>query len=53
MDVKTLRSILNGLHHGFVEALPRGFEGTTHPDATNSKLPPVDSKPASAPKPQR
>lgn len=53
MDVKTLRSILNGLHHGFVEALPRGFEGTTHPDATNSKLPPVDSKLASAPKPQR
>lgn len=55
MDVKTLRSIMNGLHNGFVEALSRGFEGTTHPDATNSKLPPlqpVDPKPAPEAKPQ-
>jgi hypothetical protein len=54
MDVKTLRSIMNGLHHGFVEALPQGFEGTTHPDATNSKLPPLpsaDSKLTSGAKP--
>ena len=41
IDVKTMRTIVNGLHHGFVEALPRGFEGTTHPDAANSKLPPM------------
>ncbi len=55
MDVKTLRTIMNGLHHGFVAALPKGFEGTTHPDATNSKLPPmapVSPKPASGSKPQ-
>lgn len=43
MDVKTLRSIVNGLHHGFVKALPQGFEGTTHPDDVKSKLPPVSS----------
>jgi hypothetical protein len=41
MDVKTLRTIVNGLHHGFVKALPQGFEGTTHPDDAKSKLPPV------------
>jgi Domain of Unknown Function (DUF748) len=54
MDIMTLRSILNGLHHGFVEALPQGFEGTTHPDATKSKLPPLPlagSKVASGTKP--
>jgi len=43
MDVKTLRSIVNGLHHGFIKALPQGFEGTTHPDDAKSKLPPVSS----------
>lgn len=41
MDVKTLRTIANGLHHGFVKALPRSFEGTTHPDTPASTLPPV------------
>jgi hypothetical protein len=40
-DVGTLRTILNGLHHGFVKALPQAFEGTTHPDEKKSTLPPV------------
>jgi hypothetical protein len=43
MDVKTLRSIVNGLHHAFVKALPQAFEGTTHPDTPKSTLPPVAS----------
>ncbi len=41
LDVKTLRTIVNGLHNGFVKALSHGFEGTTHPDNANSKLPPM------------
>jgi len=41
MDVKTLRTIANGLHNGFVKALSQSFEGTTHPDNANSKLPPM------------
>lgn len=41
MDVSTLRAIANGLHHGFIKALPAGFEGTTHPDDKRSKLPPL------------
>jgi len=56
MDVKTLRMIVNGLRNGFVKALPHAFEGTTHPDAANSKLPPMDaptSKAVSEIKPQR
>jgi hypothetical protein len=39
LDVKTLRTIANGLHNGFVRALSPGFEGTTHPDSAASKLP--------------
>jgi hypothetical protein len=47
MDVGTLRTILNGLHHGFVKALPQAFEGTTHPDESKTTLPPVaPSKPS-------
>jgi hypothetical protein len=41
LDVKTMKTIANGLHHGFVKALSQGFEGTTHPDSANSKLPPM------------
>ena len=55
MDVRTLRTIMNGLHHGFVAALPQSFEGTTHPDAAESELPPMPpavSGPVSAAKPQ-
>jgi hypothetical protein len=44
MDVSTIRTIVNGLHHGFVKALPQAFEGTTHPDEKKSTLPPA--KPA-------
>jgi len=43
MDVLTLRTIMNGLHNGFVKAIPHAFEGTTHPDAENSKLPPLNA----------
>ncbi len=32
VDVHMWKSIENGLHHGFVKALPRGFEGTPDPD---------------------
>jgi hypothetical protein len=38
-DVSTLRAIANGLHQGFIKALPQGFEGTTHPDDKSSKSP--------------
>lgn len=38
-DLQTLRTIVNGLHNGFVKALPKGFEGTTHPDDKASRLP--------------
>ncbi len=38
-DVKTLRTIMNGLHNGFVKALIPSFEGTTHPDSPKSKVP--------------
>jgi hypothetical protein len=50
LDVKTLRTIANGLHHGFIKALPQAFEGTTHPDTPKSTLPPV-ATPAAAGKP--
>ncbi len=40
-NVSTLRAIANGLHQGFVKALPQGFEGTTHPDTKATTLPPV------------
>src|ERR1017187_362008 len=56
MDVKTLRTIANGLHNGFVKALSHGFEGTTHPDSTDSKLPPMSlagPMPAAEATPQR
>jgi hypothetical protein len=39
MDVKMFRTIVNGLHNGFVKALIPSFEGTTHPDSPKSKLP--------------
>jgi hypothetical protein len=42
-DVSTLHAIANGLHNGFIKALPQGFEGTTHPDDKSSKLPPVST----------
>ena len=44
-DVSTLRAIANGLHHGFIKALPQGFEGTTHPDDKASTLPPASPGP--------
>jgi len=43
MDVLTLRTIINGLRNGFVKAIPHAFEGTTHPDAEKTKLPPMDA----------
>jgi hypothetical protein len=48
MDVRTLRTILNGLHHGFVKALPQAFEGTTHPDS-GPTLPPLAAQPEEKP----
>ncbi len=39
MNVQTWTSIVNALHHGFVQALHEGFEGTTHPDDAKSKVP--------------
>jgi hypothetical protein len=45
-NVSTLRAIANGLHQGFIKALPQGFEGTTHPDTKSSTLPPVPPPPA-------
>jgi hypothetical protein len=36
LDVHTWKTIENGLHHGFVRALSRGFEGTANPDHVNS-----------------
>ncbi len=45
-NVSTLRAIANGLHQGFIKALPHGFEGTTHPDDKSSTLPPVAPPPA-------
>ena len=39
MNVGMWKSIANSLHHGFIEALPHGFEGTTHPDAKETKVP--------------
>jgi hypothetical protein len=37
LDVGTWKTIENGLHHGFIKALPKGFEGTTNPDGLDSK----------------
>jgi hypothetical protein len=48
-DIHTWKTIENTLHHGFIEALPAGFEGTTHPDGTTSDSVPAE-KPA-VPKP--
>jgi hypothetical protein len=47
-DIHTWKTIENTLHHGFVKALPVGFEGTTHPDGTTRDSVPAE-KPA-APK---
>jgi hypothetical protein len=39
-DIHTWKTIENTLHHGFIKALPLGFEGTTHPDgATRDSVP--------------
>jgi Domain of Unknown Function (DUF748) len=32
LDIHTLKTIENGLHHGFVKALSHGFEGSADPD---------------------
>jgi Domain of Unknown Function (DUF748) len=40
-DVSTWRTIVNTLHHGFIQALREGFEGTTHPDSAETKVPSV------------
>lgn len=50
MDVHVWKTIENGLHHGFIKALPRGFEGTTHPDnkptaASGAPIDPAGPKP--------
>jgi Domain of Unknown Function (DUF748) len=39
LDVGTWKTIANSLHHGFIHALSQGFEGTTHPDARETKIP--------------
>ena len=39
MDVGTWTAIANTLHHGFIQALHEGFEGTTHPDSPETKVP--------------
>jgi len=44
-DVHTWKTIENTLHHGFVKALPKGFEGTTHPDSSTSAVPPTPPSP--------
>jgi hypothetical protein len=36
LDVGMWKTITNGLHHGFIRALPKGFEGTTNPDGIDS-----------------
>jgi hypothetical protein len=38
LDIHMWKSIENGLHHGFVKALPKGFEGTTNPDHVASPV---------------
>jgi len=45
LDVHTWRSIVNGLHHGFIQALAQNFEGTTHPDDKQTTLPAEPVKP--------
>jgi hypothetical protein len=47
-DLGMWKTIENGLHHGFIKALPRGFEGTTNPDGI-AKKPDSASVPSSAP----
>lgn len=50
MDVGTWTSIANALHNGFVQALREGFEGTTHPDSRDTKVPSVSApNPTSVP----
>jgi hypothetical protein len=49
MDVQTWTTIANTLHHGFVQALQEGFEGTTHPDDPKTKVPNVPEAAASSP----
>jgi hypothetical protein len=41
MNIQTWTSIANALHHGFIQALHEGFEGTTHPDNPETKVPAV------------
>ena len=48
-DVRTWKSIGNTLHHGFIKALSHGFEGTTHPDDKETKVPDPSENPAKPP----
>jgi Domain of Unknown Function (DUF748) len=48
MDVHVWKTIENGLHHGFIKALPQGFEGTTHPDGKASAASSTAEKPPEA-----
>jgi hypothetical protein len=46
LDIHTWKSIENGLHHGFVRALSKGFEGTPNPDHVASPATPPAPAPA-------
>jgi hypothetical protein len=39
LDIHTFKTIENGLHHGFVKALPHGFEGSANPDKVATPAP--------------
>jgi hypothetical protein len=39
LDIHTWKSIENGLHHGFIEALSQGFEGSANPDKVATPAP--------------
>jgi Domain of Unknown Function (DUF748) len=44
LDIHIWKSIQNGLRHGFVQALSRGFEGSANPDSIASPVPgPMDA----------
>ena len=49
LDVHMWKTIQNGLHHGFVKALSKSFEGTPNPDHVAVPPPAPDAK-AQAPK---
>jgi hypothetical protein len=46
LNIHTWKSIENGLHHGFVQALSHGFEGTPNPDHVASPATPPAPAPA-------